>query len=160
MLKKSGFIMLIIFFGAVMFLLGIVSPNKVRQPILAQLSLLPAWLAIPQLISNSVADAQASSLISYESLLITNLNADVSSYTLQIGLFPEKPQADAMAQRLKHYGYQSSIARVVDKYGLPWLLVTTGSFDTQDNAKNAELSLVIDLGLSPELTILKTPPTS
>ncbi|MGI0115458.1 SPOR domain-containing protein [Zooshikella sp. RANM57] len=161
MLKKSGFIMLIIFFGAIMFLLGIVSPNKVRQPILAQLSLLPDWLAIPQLMSNSVEDAQAElSLISYESLLITNLNADKSSYTLQVGLFPEKPQADAMVQRLNHYGYQSSIARVVDKYGLPWLLVTTGTFDTQDNAKNAELSLVIDLGLSPELTILKTPPTS
>lgn len=161
MLKKTGFIMLIIFFGAVMFLLGIVSPNKVRQPILAQLSLLPAWLSIPSLMSSS-ADASTAnaSLIPYESLLVTNLKADAASYTLQVGLFPAKLQADAMVKRLQHYGYQSNIARVVDKYGLPWVLVTTGTFDTQDNAKNAELSLVIDLGLAPELPILKSPPTS
>jgi hypothetical protein len=169
MFAKFGLILLVVMFGALLFVLGTLAPESVRWPMtrVAQDIVSPrkvdAVKATPK--SPATAAAAASSTkqpapapIPYQQLLIpTPLPLD-GMYALQLGLYPTPTDADAWVKRAQAAGVPASAISVVDENGEHWIVVAAGQYGSPEDARAARISLTRTLTLAQALPVIRLPP--
>ena len=166
MIAKFGLILLVLVFGALMLLVGLMAPDSIRRPlaglggrlqpprVAAKLTSAPAPSATP---AAKAADAQPQP-IPYQALLIPSPLPPDGQYALQLGSYPTSSGAAASAKRAQDSGLPVSQIPVLDQNGERWFAVAVGQYSSPDDARAARISLSRTLELTQPLPVIRLPP--
>ena len=168
MIAKLGFILIVLLFGALMFVAGTLAPKAVREPIVNAAGQLMARLPTSGDAKSASRDAPSEAGTSagkeddkplpYETLLLRRPLPDKAQFALQVGVFAEAAGADPLLGRLRKLGYRSKAIPVVDQNGALWVVLAAGQFASPDDARAARGPLSRGLGLNQSLTLILLPP--
>ena len=170
MLAKIGFILIVLVFGALMFVAGTLAPESVRGSVASSAQELIDRLPLGGKASASSAAATAAAgeetpaaeeqqaLIHYETLLLPTPLPEKGQYALQVGLFADLASTSVLADRLQALGYATQAIAVVDQNGQPWVVLAAGTFPSPDAARDARAPVARGLGLARPLTLILLPP--
>lgn len=180
MTSKLGFILLVVVFGALMFLAGAIAPASIRKPLdafgqktMARFADTGASQAAnanahdPVSASNpalaSAADHAPSGKakeepVWAESLLIPTPLPEKAQYALQAGQFASAEEANALGVRIKalHLPFVK-VFDVVDQAGVRSTVVPVGPYASPDAARAARGSIARELGLAGPLALILLP---
>jgi SPOR domain len=161
MLAKFALVLLIAIFGATLFALGVLAPERMRQPVIAAAKRVQT-LGVPHkptaAPSTPTAKPKTPSAVSYEALLVPTPLPPGTNYALQLGLYPDQAVADAWNARAQHSGTAISQIPVLDQNGTRWIAVAAGRYDSPEEARAARLSIARELNLTQPLPIIRLPP--
>lgn len=174
MFAKSGFIVLVLLFGALMFAGGMLVPAswhaQFEQVASRKLSAAAAgtrMAAAPEA-GKSVAPAAATAAatpaaassqkpIPYEKLLLPITPPDSARYALQVALLPDQAAADGLKARIAALGY-SALAVPVTVTGETWFAVLAGEYPSSAEASRDRARLQQQLGQGYVMVTLLLPP--
>ncbi len=166
MIAKFGLILLVLVFGALMLLVGLMAPDSIRRPlaglggrlqpprVAAKLPSAPAPSASPAAKS---AETQPQP-IPYQTLLIPSPLPPDGQYALQLGSYPTSSGAAVWVKRVQDSGVPVSQIAVLDQNGERWFAVAAGQYTSPDEARAARISLSRTLALTQPLTVIRLPP--
>lgn len=163
MIAKLGFLIVVLLFGALMFVAGTLAPENLRSPVAAFGRHVAAKLtaaagdakAAPA--SASAEAGKEPPPIPSESLQLPVPLPAQGQYALQAGQFAVPEPAAALAKRLQAAGVPFQVLPVVDRAGQRWSLVAAGQYGSVDEARTARLRLADDLGISGALPVILLP---
>src|SRR5262245_21196534 len=121
MLGKFGLILVIVLFGASMYVIGVLAHEGVRRPIANTAASLRESKVARQPVAPRVANASAEkkepAAVPYQDLLVpTPLPLD-GNYAVQLGMYPTSGSADAWAERVRASGLPVATIPVLDQNG-------------------------------------------
>lgn len=169
MLRKFGFILAVLLFGALLFLAGMLAPDALRQSVAERADY--ALAALPDLTGESESDEQAASDSGegddgtgqdqapprYGDLLSRPFPNE-AILSLVIGMESNPAGADSVAENAASAGYETRRITVRDNQGRQWTVVTAGEFENARAAREARALMASDLNLPSTLQILALPP--
>lgn len=162
MLGKFGLILVIVLFGAAMFLVGVLAPQSIRQPIADAAAALresraARQAAAPHATIPGPAQAEPAAIPFQDLLVPTPLPLD-GTYAVQLGMYSTVDSAAAWVERVRASGLPVATIPVLDEHGARWIAVVTGRYNSPDDARAARLSLSRSLGLAQPLLVIRLPP--
>jgi len=172
MIAKFGFILLVILFGAVMFIAGTMAPPSLHSYVATGIANIVPHSTVMKTGTTGADTNTASGAagapakgddknkpLPYQSLLLRSPLPAKAQYALQVGMFSDMTAANAMNAQLTKLGYPSSIIAVVDTDQQTWQVVAAGNFGNLDDADAARIRLAQALKLAqPPSTIVLPPP--
>lgn len=173
MIAKFGFILLVILFGALMFIAGTMAPPSLHSYVAAGIArIVPRSAAMTAGTTTGADTITASGAagvpakgddknkpVPYQSLLLRSPLPAKAQYALQAGMFSDAAAANGLNARLTKLGYPSQIIAVVDTDQQTWQVVAAGSFGSLNDADAARIRLAQALNLAqPPSTIVLPPP--
>ena len=176
MLSRIGFLMLLLAFGLLAWVAGLVMPAGLLQQIpvpqalqavlppslAARVAAPPAAPAPAAAPAGAAADKPAKAPPPLESLLVPTPAPEKGRYALQLGLYPGAEEAEALAARvnaLRLPGVAAKTLQVRSQDGLDWWLAAAGEQATPEDLETARALLAERLGLQAIRPILLPAPT-
>jgi cell division septation protein DedD len=173
MFTKSGFIVLVLLFGALMFAGGVLAPAswhaRLEQVVSHKLPVAAAThtaVAAPDG-SKSAAPAAATAAtpaaassqkpIPYEKLLLPITPPDSARYALQVALLPDRATADGLKARITALGYPVLTVPVAVT-GETWFAVLAGEYPSPAEAGRDRPRLQQQIGAGYAMVTLMLPP--
>jgi len=92
-------------------------------------------LTFPKVLTSNVKDAAPLKTAKPEKADIQKPAASGGTYTIQVGAYKEKKEADTRAERLKRKGYDARVVSGKDKDGAVLYKIRVGNFGTQGEAQ-------------------------
>jgi len=157
MIAKLGFVLLFVAFGVLAFLMGMFAPDDARGrlPGLEQMlqssaetgasapAVLPARATV---VGIKVGDKA----LPLENLLLPT-SPGKARYTLQLGIFPDQVEADALTAQVEALhmpGIKAKTLAVRDRAGQAWWIAAAGDQDAPEALESARLWLSERLALN------------
>jgi hypothetical protein len=182
-LGKFGLILLVVLFGACMFVAGAMAPPSLRQPIAALAASLPglhdakdagqgpARSGGPAAAASArPAPAGSTSPVQLDSLLVgARVAAPVpakgqSAYALQLGQFVRAADADVLARRAAAVAPGLPLSRIAgsDDKGRAWTVLAIGRYVSPEDAQHdaSRLQGALELGDLPVIRLPDPPPSA
>ncbi|KGI78280.1 hypothetical protein LF63_0108165 [Oleiagrimonas soli] len=182
MLAKLALILLVILFGASMFLAGAMAPDSWRQDIAGLVGKLPglspsdssksdaagqAKRVAKSAIAPAASTAKASSAAkpaTLGSLLVSTAvkqpepKKGAAAYALQLGMYVSDAAAASEEKRVKAAGIDLPLTRigVVDASGNAWVVLAVGRFPSTADAQKSEERIASILGMR-NLSVVRLP---
>lgn len=163
MIAKLGFVLLFIAFGVLAFLMGVFAPDDARGNLPGLEKMLqsstetsvsaPAALPPRARAPEARPGDKAQPL---ENLLLP-ASPGKARYTLQLGIFPDQAEADALTARVEALhmpGIKAKTLAVRDRAGQAWWIAAAGDQDAPEALESARLWLSERLALNATRTIL------
>jgi cell division septation protein DedD len=168
MVRKFGLILLVLLFGALMFLVGVVASNSIRRPVSGllehpRISRTDASVPQPTHQTGTVPGAATPAEpppVPYQALLIPSPPPPDGTYALQLGSYPTRTSAAEWVKRAQDGGWVASQISVLDQNGERWIAVAVGEFNSPDDARAARVTLSRTLALAQALPVIRLPPKS
>lgn len=169
MFAKFGLILIVVAFGACLFVLGILAPESVRSPVtrvaqeltaVRKKSALPTapHVSVAKDVSTGTKQPAGPAPVPYQQLMVpTPLPLD-GLYALQLGLFPTVSNATAWVERARSAGVPATTIGVVDENGGQWIAVAAGQYSSPDDARSGRILLTRTLSLAQALPVIRLPP--
>ena len=172
MIAKFGFILLVILFGALMFIVGTMAPPSLHSYVAAGIANVVPHSAVMKAGTTGADTNTASGAASapakgddknkplpYQSLLLRSPLPAKAQYALQAGMFSDAAAANGLNARLTKLGYPSQIIAVVDTDRQTWQVVAAGSFGSLNDTDAARIRLEQTLGLAQPPSTIVLPPS-
>ncbi|MDD5390204.1 MAG: SPOR domain-containing protein [Gallionellaceae bacterium] len=157
MIAKLGFVLLFIAFGVLAFLMGVFAPDDARGKLPGLEQMLqgsaetgvsaPAGLAARALAPVTRPGDKAQPL---ENLLLPTTPSK-ARYTLQLGIFPNQSEADALTAQVEALhmpGIKAKTLAVRDRAGQSWWIAAAGDQDEPEALESARVWLSERLALN------------
>lgn len=186
MIAKAGFILLVLLFGALMFMAGTLAPPGIGQAMTGAANQLAAYLpgarkaeaehkpASPPKTGASAAAASASAsasasaaasaaasgpdVLAASSLLIPMPLPEAGKYALQAGQYAHEADASAMYAKIQSAKLPAQkVVNVQDQGGALWTVVAVGPYASLDEARTANSTVAGQLGLIGPLPLILLP---
>ena len=186
MVAKAGFIVLVLLFGALMFMAGTLAPPGIGQTVTGAANQLAAYLpgakdvgakpkpesaskagasagaaSAPASASASAAASAAASApepLAASSLLIPTPLPEAGKYALQAGQFTHETDASALYAKIQSVKLPAQkVANVRDQGGALWTVVAVGPYASLDEARTANSMVAAQLGLIGPLPLILLP---
>lgn len=163
MLNRYGYALLLLAFGALVFLLGVLLPQDLRQR-LTFASGEPPTAAVPAPAAAAGAKtptAAAAPPPALETLLLPVPAPANARYTLRLGLFTDPAQARSLADQVEQLhapGLKTRVLAVQDRNGQPWWLTLAGDAARPADLEGLERWLRQRLSLAHVAVALAPPP--
>lgn len=182
MIAKAGFILLVLLFGALMFMAGTLAPPGIGQAVTGAVNRLAAYLpgardieaelkpAIPSRAGAGAAAASAPAsaaasaatsapdTLAASSLLIPTPLPEAGKYALQAGQYAHEADASAMYAKIRNAKLPAQkVANVQDGAGGLWTVVAVGPYASLDEARTANSMVAVQLGLIGPLPLILLP---
>lgn len=179
MLRKLGLLLLVVLFGACMFVAGVAAPDAWRTSISARLPFgavsAPASAASVVAAEQSIAapataatspSKAASTPPKMDSLLVSTqvqpptAAAGKPAFALQLGQYASAAAATTAAADYQRSGLRYALVRlqVADSGGATWTVLAIGRFPSAELAAHAEPQVRGTLKLSRVLRVIRLPP--
>ena len=185
MVAKAGFILLVLLFGALMFMAGTLAPPGIGQTVTGAANHLAAYLPgakdvearlTPESASKAGASTGAASAptgaaasaaasapeaLAASSLLIPTPLPEAGKYALQAGQFTHEADASALYAKIQSAKLPAQkVANVQDQGGALWTVVAVGPYASLDEARTANSMVAAQLGLIGPLPLILLPAKS
>lgn len=185
MIAKAGFILLVLLFGALMFMAGTLAPPGIGQAVTGAANQLAAYLpgarevgvelkASPSRTGGSAGSASASAsasassaasaaasapdTLAASSLLIPTPLPEAGKYALQAGKYAHEADASAMYAKIQSAKLPAQkVTNVQDQGGALWTVVAVGPYASLDEARTANGAVALQLGLIGPLPLILLP---
>lgn len=167
MMAKFGLILLVLVFGALMFCVGLVAPDSIRQPLITLtrpvqggkgIRTAAAQPAVPSAqASKSATSVPATEAISYQNLLLPSPLPPDGLYALQLGLYPSRESAENWVQRAQDNGLRTLEIPVLEPDGQQSTAVAVGAYASPDEARAARITVSRTLALTQPLPVIRLP---
>jgi len=166
MIAKLGFILLFVIFGVLAFLMGVFAPSDARGwlPGIEQTlqgnaaTRTPTSAGVPARASAvAVQPAAKAKPLPLENLLIPATSTK-ARYTLQLGIFPDQAEADALTAQVEALhlpGVKATTLAVQDRGGQAWWITAAGDQDAPEALESARIWLSERLALNATRAILQ-----
>jgi cell division septation protein DedD len=177
-IAKAGFILLVLLFGALMFMAGTLAPPGIGQTVTGAANHLAAYLPgakdvearlKPESASKAGAPtgaaasaaASAPEALAASSLLIPTPLPEAGKYALQAGQFTHEADASALYAKIQSAKLPAQkVANVQDQGGALWTVVAVGPYASLDEARTANSVVAAQLGLIGPLPLILLPAKS
>ncbi|GAB3033504.1 hypothetical protein GCM10027285_15410 [Oleiagrimonas citrea] len=182
MLAKLALILLVVLFGACMFVAGVMAPDAWQQRIESAVGHLPGvssstpppGIPTPQLTAGKAsnpavgasasAPPSASTTATLNALLVTSTvkhpapKKGATAYALQLGMYVSERAADDEERRVKTVGIDLPLTRisVLDAGGHRWIVVAVGRFPSTADAQQSSARIASILGMR-NLSVIRLP---
>jgi len=167
MFTKFGLVVLVVVFGALLFVLGLLAPEPVRRSVTQWTYNITAareatTVKSPPKALAAAANASATKKsgaapIPYAQLLIPTPPPPHGTYSLQLGLYPTTAGADDWVKRARAADVPASTISVLDENGQSWIAVAAGEYNSPEEARAARISLTRTLTLVQPLMVIRLP---
>lgn len=160
---KTGFILIVVIFGGIMFMAGVMAPDAVRRPLLSVFSVTKssnpprAATPAPPVASASAPPTTDSDDLPYDALLLPAPLPSQGVYALQLGSYVEAASADAWIARARDQGYPVRKLKVTDQNGARWIVVAVGRYASPDDARTARAATARRLEWTQPLAVIRLP---
>lgn len=161
MIAKLGFVLLFITFGVLAFLTGVFAPDDARGnlPGLEQMlqSSTETGVSAPAVLPAPAPEARPGDKAQPLENLLLPASPGKARYTLQLGIFPDQAEADALTARVEALhmpGIKATSLAVRDRAGQAWWIAAAGDQDAPEALESARLWLSERLALNATRTIL------
>jgi cell division septation protein DedD len=167
MLAKIGLIAVVVLFGALLFVLGMLMPDSVRAGLTTRFTAatqttVSAQKRMPAKNAAAIAAAPPAAKnspppVQFKELLVPTPAPLDRVYALQIGRFPTSAAADVVAKRAAGAGLPTATIDMIDADGEDFKLVTAGRYSSPEDARAARISLTRKLELAQPLEVIMLP---
>ncbi|WP_428241892.1 SPOR domain-containing protein [Gynuella sp.] len=157
MFAKLGLVILIVLFGASLFVAGTMAPENIADPVRETGKKIVNWLGGQDTEQTDNPHQGDSTIITYSSLIPAAGSSENQSYGIQIGLYATQKEADTAALQLTANNYDFKEIQVRDKLDIERYLLIAGPFPTLSLVQFQQQRLPQILGLSAPLNILLFP---
>jgi len=157
MIAKLGFVLLFVAFGVLAFLMGVFAPDDARGRLPGLEEMLqssaetgastPAGLPAHTAAAGVKAGNKAPPL---ENRLLP-ATSNKARYTLQLGIFPDQAEADALTAQVEALhlpGIKAQTLAVRDRAGQAWWIAAAGDQDAPESLESARVWLSEQLALN------------
>ncbi|AJQ93830.1 SPOR domain-containing protein [Gynuella sunshinyii] len=157
MFAKLGLVILIVLFGASLFVAGTMAPDNIAGPVRETGKSIASWFSGNDTKQTDSPHQDGSTIITYSSLIPAAGSSENQNYGIQIGLYATQKETDAEALLLTANNYDFKEIQVRDKLNIERYLLIAGPFPTLSLAQFQQQRLPQVLGLSVPLNILLFP---
>lgn len=166
MLMKLFFILLVLLFGLLMFVTGVLAPPgvnretaRIAHQVMAMLPLGagPSTPAGDVVKSPGEEKAPEETPVPTETLLLPTPLPAQGLYALQLGQFGNGDGADVLLARVRTAGIEVRKIAAVDRNGQAWWIVAAGSYPQPDEARTARSMMAREVGILEEMPIILLP---
>lgn len=166
MLMKLFFVFLVLLFGLLMFVTGVLAPTEVSKETSRIAHKVMSALPIG---GTSTAPAeeppqppgqgknQEEAPVATETLLLPTPLPAQGLYALQLAQFGNAASAEILMTRLKAAGITGKVIRAIDKQGQTWWIVAAGSYGQPDEARTARPVIAKEIGGITEMPVILLP---
>lgn len=165
MLSKLFFVLLVILFGALMFIGGAIAPDRIRLPtanIAAQAAaLLPFFDKKTDIAPTASTQDKATTSdtpLPLESLLLPSPLPATGAYALQVGQFSNSEAAQLLQKRAAANNLTAHVLATIDRQGQNWWLTVITGYTSPDEAKTQRALVAQLINGIEEAPILLLPP--
>jgi hypothetical protein len=173
MLHRLGFVLLVLLFGGLMFLAGLLAPASVHGPV-AQWARDAVGATLGEVraaVDATLADAEraatasavraaddttpdggpdAPGVLAYGELVVPAPLPSEGVYGLQVGMLTDAGAAAARTAEVRAAGFDSRVIPVTDADGARWYVVTAGRHGHPRQAREARMLLATSLGVAAD----------
>lgn len=166
MLLKLFFVLLVMLYGALMFIGGTIAPDSIRLPtariaqqVTDQLPLFGKKAEAPATAAAPDKAAAQETPVPQESLLLPSPLPAQGAYALQIGQFSSPEAAELLRKRAAANNLAVRILATVDRQGQNWWLTVITGYTSPDEAKTQRPAVAQLINGIEEAPILLLPPS-
>ncbi|HZX30943.1 MAG TPA: SPOR domain-containing protein [Rhodocyclaceae bacterium] len=163
MLMKLFFVLVVALFGALMFVTGVMAPEKVKIPVARTAQKVMASLPLQDAPQKEAAKPandnkkDADPPVAAETLLLPTPLPAQGQYALQLGQFGNADAADILLQRVQAAGITAKRIAAVDRSGQTWWIVAAGSYGQPDEARSARATMAKEVGAGEGMPVILLP---
>lgn len=172
-MAKTGFLLLLALFGALMFLCGVLAPDAVRRPVSGAAALTVARLesalghSAPAASPGSAgASAQAGQPakkgpdpVPAEQLLLPAPLPEKGRFAVEAGRFTDPQPAQELGKQLVRLHLPvEPVIEAVDQAGAHWWVVPVGPYASPAEARAGRVRVAQELGVDSLLALIMLPP--